>query len=456
MAHSILLPAFPILVKLLKSFYLNTRLFASVGAVAFLFALSYLYPILFAIAQATLASIGVLLLADILIVYTVREGIIARREATDKLSNGDKNPIDIYIENRYAFAARVKVIDELPFQFQMRDFAHSSSVPAGTTHCFRYMLRPVQRGEYHFGALNIFASSPLGLVVRRYRFEQDRMMPVYPSFLQMRAYELYAVSNRLTDFGIKKIRKIGHTMEFDQVRDYVLGDDVRTINWKATARHTTLMVNQYQDERSQQVFNVIDMSRSMKMPFEHLTLLDYAINTSLVLSNIAIRKQDKAGLLTFSDKMGTLLPAERRASHINKIMEVLYNQQTQFLESNYELLYANIMRKISQRSLLILYTNFETLSAMQRQLPYLRAIARHHLLVVVFFENTELRQALERPATTTEEITIKTIAEKFAYEKRQIVKEIERHGIHAILTAPQNLTVNALNKYLELKARGQI
>ena len=138
---------------------------------------------------------------------------------------------------------------------------------------------------------------------------------------------------------------------------------------------------------------------------------------------------------------------------MQKILEVLYNQKTNFLESNYELLYANIRQRITNRSLLLLYTNFETLSSLQRDLPYFRKIARDHLLVVVFFENTELRALLDAPASTTEEIYLKTIAEKFAFEKRQIVKELQRYGIHSILTTPSGLTVNTINKYLELKAR---
>lgn len=439
-----------------KSLYLNARLFVVLGATVALFALSFAVPLLFPIAQAVVIAISVALLADVLLLYRIGNGIAARREATEKLSNGDDNPIEIYVENFYGFSVRAAILDELPFQFQIRDFSAALDIPSGAERAFRYTVRPVQRGEYHFGALNVFASSPIGLIARRYRFEQDRMMPVYPSFLQMRAYELYAISNRLTDYGIKKIRRIGHTMEFDQIRTYVSGDDVRTINWKATARSATLMVNQFQDERAQQVYSLIDKGRLMKMPFEGMTLLDYAINACLVLSNIAIRKQDKAGIVTFAEKMGTLLSADKRSGHMQKILEVLYNQQTNFLEPSYDILAATIARKVTQRSLLLLFTNFETLSALERQLPYLRTLARQHLLVVLFFENTELRQVLDTPAETTEDITIKTIAEKFAYEKKLIVKELEKHGIHAILTAPKDLTVNTINKYLELKARGLV
>jgi uncharacterized protein (DUF58 family) len=211
----------------------------------------------------------------------------------------------------------------------------------------------------------------------------------------MRQYELMAISNRLTELGIKKIRRIGHNREFEQVKEYVSGDDIRTINWKATARKSSLMVNHYQDEKSQAVYSVIDKGRVMKMPFKGMSLLDYAINASLVISNIAILKEDKAGLITFSNKVGTMLTASKVHSHMQAILETLYNQKTGFLESNFDSLYVQIKRQIKGRSLILLYSNFETFSSLERQLPYLRGIAYHHVLVVIFFENTELKELLE-------------------------------------------------------------
>jgi uncharacterized protein (DUF58 family) len=281
-------------------------------------------------------------------------------------------------------------------------------------------------------------------------------VPVYPAFLQMRRYELMAISNRLTEAGIKKIRRIGHNLEFELVREYVAGDDVRTINWKATARKVQLMVNQYQDERSQNVYSLIDKSRVMEMPFQGMTLLDYAINASLVMSNIALRKSDKAGLLTFQDKVNTFLPASRSNRQLATILEVLYNQKTSFREADFSAVYSQVRSKINQRSLLLLFTNFESIYGMERQLPFLRSLARYHLLVVIFFENTELNTLISQPARSTREIYHKSIAEKFALDKKLIVKTLTQNGIHTILTSPEKLTVNTLNKYLELKARGYI
>jgi uncharacterized protein (DUF58 family) len=139
---------------------------------------------------------------------------------------------------------------------------------------------------------------------------------------------------------------------------------------------------------------------------------------------------------------------------MNLILETLYNLDTDFKESDFARLYIDIKRSITQRSLLLLYTNFETMDALHRQLPYLQAIAKNHLLVVIFFENTELKELVKQPAVSTQEIYQKTIAEKFLYEKKLIVNELNKYGIQTILTEPEQLTVNTINKYLEIKARG--
>ncbi len=272
----------------------------------------------------------------------------------------------------------------------------------------------------------------------------------------MRKYELLAISNRLTEAGVKKVRRIGQNKEFDQIRKYVPGDDHRSMNWKATARQNQLMVNQYQEEKSQQVYSLIDKGRVMKMPFAQMTLLDYAINASLVISNIAIRKQDKAGVITFSKRVDKVLKASRQNNQMNKVLEMLYREKTGFQETDYSKLVIQIKRNIPQRSLLILYTNFESMPSLERQLPYLKIIARSHLLLVVFFENTALEELLESTPKNTEDIYLKAIGEKFVHDKRQIIQELKRHGIQSILTRPENLTVNTLNKYLEIKARGML
>ena len=441
--------------RFIKHTYLDFRFFLISIILVALYILAYIYPgLLIIIKFLFFISLG-LLITDAILLFK-QKGIVASRILPEKLSNGDDNPIEITIKNSYNFITKLTLIDELPFQYQKRDFEIVTHLKPSEQKKITYTLRPLERGEYFFGNLNIYVTSPLKLISRRFQFGKDAMVPNYPSFLQLRKYMLLAFSNKIFEYGLKKIRRIGHTMEFEQIKDYVIGDDMRNINWKATAKSNKLMVNQYQDERSQPIYSVIDKGRAMKMPFDGLSLLDYAINATLVISNVALKKQDKAGMFSFSRKVHNTVVAERRPSQMNQILETLYNLDTDFVESDFSRLYIDIKRSLNQRSLLLLYTNFETLDALYRQLPYLIAIAKNHLLVVIFFENTELQKLTKKGASNTYEIFEKTIAEKFIYEKKLIVNELQKHGIQSILTPPEQLTVNTINKYLEIKARGLI
>lgn len=442
--------------RFIRSIYFRPRLYWAAAICVACLVATYSLPALLWLAKGLLLALVAAVIADILMLYLPRQALTATRLLPDKLSNGDENDITIYIENKYVFPVSVTIIDEIPEQFQKRDFEIHEHLAIIQTKSITYRLRPTKRGEYSFGALLIYLRGLIGLVERKYTFDSNAKVPVYPSFLQMRKYELMAIHHQLMDVGIKRIRKIGHTMEFEMIKNYVPGDDYRTINWRATARRAELMVNQFQDEKSQPIYSVIDKGRLMKLPFDGLSLLDYSINATLALSNIAIKKDDKAGLITFADRMSTVVPADKRKAQINLLMESLYHQKTHYLESNYELLYTTIRTKVTQRSLIILYTNFESLSSMQRNMKYFQAIAKNHILIVVFFVNTEMKTLIDKKAETLEEIYTKAIAEKFDYEKKQIVKELQQRGISAILTPPSGLTTEVINKYLEIKARGII
>ncbi len=442
------------MIKFIKSLYLSPRVFYILTLISVLFLISYWLKPLYPIAWLLVWGLIIIFLFDIVTLYTTKHGIDATRILPDKFSNSDFNAVPIRIKNKYRFTTHVEIIDEIPIQFQKRDFLKTGSITPKSVLDFEYSLRPVKRGEYVFGNLYVYTMTRIQLVKRRYSFDSEAMVKVYPSFIQMKKYDFLAIDNKLTQIGLKKIRRIGHTMEFEQIKEYVIGDDVRTINWKATAKHSNLMINQFQDEKSQPIYSVIDASRVMKMPFDGLSLLDYAVNSTLAFSNIALKKHDKVGMLSFSNTVKDFLPSSGKKTYINSISETLYNVKTQFLDADFGLLYAHIKRQINHRSLLILYTNFEHISSLKRQLPYLQALAKKHLLVVVFFQNTELDHLIEQKADDIQTIYDQTIAQQFAYDKKLMVKELQKHGIQTVLTTPENLTINTINKYLEIKARG--
>ncbi|WP_041632917.1 DUF58 domain-containing protein [Maribacter sp. HTCC2170] len=440
--------------QFLRSLYIHNTFFRYIAILSACFILSYWIPVLYPIAWVLTLVMAGLFLFDIYLLYANSKGLEANRVLPKKLSNSDFNPISVEFQSYYPFRTHISLIDELPKQFQKRDFEHRTSLLKNEERAFEYTVRPVDRGEYVFGNLNIYAASPLRIIKRRFVFQKNQMVPVYPSIIQMQQYDFLAISNNLSQFGLKKIRRIGHTQEFEQIKEYVPGDDIRTVNWKATAKQNQLMVNQYQDEKSQPIYSIIDTGRVMKMPFNGLKLLDYAINSTLAFSNVALKRNDKTGMISFSKNIESFVPAVQKVTHLNTILENLYNITTEFTDADFGLLYAQVKRKITHRSLLLLYTNFEHISALKRQLPFLLAMAKQHVLVVIFFENTELEELISSDAEDLQTIYHKTIAEKFSLEKRLMQKELQQHGIQTILTRPEQLTINTINKYLEIKARG--
>ena len=215
--------------KFIKSLYIHKQLYIYLAVVSVCFLMSYWFPVLYSLAWILITIVIVLLFIDLMFLYGPKNGIDARRLLPEKFSNSDNNPVPITINSSYNFKTFIDVIDELPMQFQKRDFSYKISLNLSETHNFEYAVRPIDRGEYYFGYLNIFASSILKIIKRRYRFQNEQMVMVYPSIIQMQKYDFLAISNSLTQIGQKKIRRIGHTSEFEQIKEYVLGDDLEQL-----------------------------------------------------------------------------------------------------------------------------------------------------------------------------------------------------------------------------------
>ena len=446
------------MIKLLfSSVFFGKRFYRFMAVIIFLFVVSYGISFFFNIAVLALALFLLAAFLDYLLLFAKQNPVAVQRILPDKLSNGDENTIQWQIKNNYPFRARLQLLDEFPEPWQIRDFGIRTRLEPDEKTSLGYIVRPKERGEFFFGDLHLFIKTPLQLIIRRKTFSAKESIRVFPGFLLLRQFEFMAHITDPGNTGYKQVRKTGHSLEFEQIREYVSGDDIRGINWKATGRTGgQLMINVYTDEKSQQVYCIIDKGRVMKMAFGGLSLLDYAVNATLAMCSVAISRQDRAGFISFGDKAGDFLPANHRSTQMAGIVQALYNLNTRFLESDFAFLHKLIKTNITQRSLLILFTNFESLTALGRQLPYLRNIAKKHLLLVVFFENTSLEALATGEARNIERLYEKVIAEKFILEKKLIVKELQRYGIAALLTAPENLSVDVVNKYLQIKARREI
>ena len=443
--------------QLLNSIFFGKWFYRLMTVIIFLFVLSYGIPFMFNMAALALILLLMTVMLDFWILFGNRNPVSVQRLLPERLSNGEENKMQWEIRNNYPFRVRVQLLDEFPEPWQIRDLSMRAVLESEEKIILDYIIRPSERGEYFFGDMHVFIKTPLQFIIRRKTIPSREAIKVFPGFLRLRQFEFMAHITDPGNAGYKQVRKTGHSLEFEQIREYVSGDDIRGINWKATGRTGgQLMINSYTDEKSQQVYCIIDKGRVMKMAFDGLSLLDYAVNATLAMCSVAISRQDRAGFISFGDKAGNYIPANHRSTQMSGILQALYNLDTRFLESDFAFLHNLIKTNITQRSLLILFTNFESLTALRRQLPYLRNISKKHLLLVVFFENTSLQKLASGEAESIERLYEKIIAEKFILEKKLIVKELQRYGIAALLTVPEKLSVDVVNKYLQIKARREI
>jgi uncharacterized protein (DUF58 family) len=440
-----------------KSFYLTSKTFIALGVCIFLFCGGLLLNFSFILGQLLLFLVFLAVLVETILLYSKAELIEFRRILPNRLSNGDQNSVELALRNLSKINLNLTIYEDLPDLLQLRTWKIDVPLPSLANQNTYYEVRPTQRGVYTwFNTYLLCRVSLLGLVARKITFESETSIGCYPSFEQFKKLPIKAMVHNYSDANNVHIRKIGQSLEFEQIKNYVIGDNYRHINWKASAKQGKQMLNQYQEERSQDIYTVIDMGRAMKMPFDQQTLLDYAINGSVALTKAILDTKDKAGLLTFSSKSCSFIAARSEYKQFGIINDKLYNLETDFLESDFERLYKFVRFRIRQRSLLIIFTNFDSINSLKRNLQYLKAIAQYHLVLVVFFENSEIVKFVSEPAVDIREIYSKTIGKHFLSQNQLILKELVKAGIQGLITQPHQLSIQTINKYIQIKRKQMI
>lgn len=429
--------------------YPGRRLVAACCVLLIAFIISFFIPIVYGFAFVGLLVGVVALLFDLISLHAYN--IEIERTMADRFDLGESNPITFSIGNRAPVPLHIEIRDESPVQFQIRDSVVTGLVASGQKQEYSYGVSPTIRGEYIFGWTHVFVESGIGLVSVRKQRKKRKKVRVYPSVTQMIKWDTLAVSNDLTRTGVHLRKKRGQSTEFDSIREYVIGDDIRHINWKASARHSNLMVNLYQDETDQDVVCVIDSGRNMKLPFSGMSLLDHAVNSTLVISNVVLKQGDNVGVYALGDEEDGTLKPTKRVGQLQRVMETLYNLKYKYRETSMQDFAILQRRHLKRRSILMLYTNFESEVSARRQLPYLRMIARNHVLIVVLFKNEEVEAIATAKYNSVVDNYQQLLARRYMEEKHRIVQELKASGIFAVLTTTGNLNSDVINSYLEVK-----
>lgn len=435
--------------------FLTLRFFLVLAALALVSVAGFYWPPCYEAAQWGVGVVALLVAAD---AVALRAGVRVRaaRRCRDRFDNAEDNDVRLRIDNLCRLPLRLTVRDELPPAFRYHDAVFALRLRGGEGKTVHYALRPTERGGYGFGHVLLFVRTPLGLLERKVKGAWPQKVKVYPAYERLAQYELAAAGTELTPHGRKPLRRAGCSTEYDQIRDYVTGDDYRTLNWKASARAGRWMVNTYTDERAQPVWCLIDKGRIMQRTRAHVTLLDYAVNAALALSYVALQRDDMAGLVTFADAIDTTVPAARRPGQLQTLLEALYAQATRYAEADYEALALHLSRTVRSRSLLVLFTDFASPDHLRRSLPSLRRLAANHCLLVIFFADEAVERLASAPADSLQSQRLRTLAADHCLSRRGLVATLRQCGIHTLLTTPGRLTVDAINKYLTLKRQGAV
>jgi uncharacterized protein (DUF58 family) len=378
------------------------------------------------------------------------------RRAGPQLAVGEREQVAIRVWNDGPQAVRVAVRDEPPPAFRAEGRRTLLPVPGRGMAEAEYCVRAPGRGAYTFPGLTARVAGPLGLAERQWRVALETPVRVYPNFRLAARMELLGRRAHLIRTGLHALRRRGEGRTFESLREYVQGDEFRHIDWKATARRQRPMVREYELERHQNVFLMVDAGRMMTAQVGESTKLDYAVNAALLMAHAAIGQSDKVGLLVFADEVQAYLPPRGGTRQIRQILEALCGVHASLVEPDYGLAFRYLAARRVQRALVPLFTDLVDARASARLLRHVAALVPRHLPLLVAIADPELeRYAGVRPAGVSA-VYRQAVARDLLAERAEALRGITARGGLALDVPPDRLNLAVVNRYLEVKRRGMI
>ncbi|MCC7369784.1 MAG: DUF58 domain-containing protein [Chloroflexi bacterium] len=382
--------------------------------------------------------------------------LTVRRQVADRLSLGAENAVTLMLENRGPRPLAFRLRDEHPFEFRANQTFHEGTVPVGDSLAVRYILVPPRRGDYRFGRVVVRYRSALGLVDRQHAYPLDRDVRVYPNLLDLRRYDLLVRRGLEMEAGTRVARRFGAGTELERLREYVPDDELRRINWKATARRGIAISNEYETERSQNVVVLLDAGRLMGAVADGLTKLDHALNAGLLLTYAAGRRGDRVSLLAYADTVKAFLPPQKGRRAFLSILETLYRLEPELTESDHARAFTYLHSRGLRRSLLVLFTDLSDPEPSRALVAHLARAARQHLVAVVTVADPSLTGPAAREPRDAQQLYEQVVAQRLLDERRHVLASLSGQGVITLDLPADRLSAQVVATYLELKARGRL
>jgi uncharacterized protein (DUF58 family) len=380
-------------------------------------------------------------------------GIEVARAIPRTCSLGVPLASEITIENRTWITLVGSVRDDLPEHFESSPTEHRLRLPPMGRMTARRKLTPGRRGAFTLEYVYLKFSSPLKLWTRHLRFNVHHQLNVYPDMKQLSDYALLARTNRLSLIGVRKTRRVGQDNEFERLRDYTRDDNYRHIDWRSTARRRKLTVRQFQNDQSQRVIFLLDCGRMMTNERGGYTLLDHALNSTLMMAYVALSQGDAVGMLCFSDTIHSYIPPHGGSSQMNRLIQAGFDQFPRLVESRYDQAFLYLSSHCKRRSLVVLATNVIDEVNAGAVVDYLGNINGQHLPLGVLLRDREMFDAADSPGGDAFQMYRAAAAADILLWRDQVLKDLEHRGVLVVDAFPEELTAPLVNQYLEVKAQ---
>jgi uncharacterized protein (DUF58 family) len=428
------------------------RFFGVLIGWALLAVLASVFPPLMTAWVGSGVALLLILLVDAIAISRIATPTIERR-ASESMALAQRCDIALRVHNpaslRAARAIEAELFDEHPDDAEVGGLpARVVVAPEGWTEA-SYAFRPLRRGHQRFGSVQLLLCSPWRLW-RQFRTAGEAMnVRVYPNFAAVTKYALLATDHRLSQLGIRQARRRGEGLEFHQLREYRSGDNLRQIDWKATSRQHKLVSREYQDERDQQVFFVIDCGRRMAACDGEVSHFDMCLNAVLLLAYVALRQGDAVGLITFSGEP-RFLPPRKGMSTLNLLLDTVFDLQPTLQTADYLRAATVVAERLRKRSLVVLVTNLRDEDGEELMVAQ-ELLRRQHLLLLANMQETSLQAMLQRQIDSMDDALAVAAAHHYMGERRRAHAAARARGALSLDVTPNAFSAELVNRYLAIK-----
>lgn len=403
--------------------------------------------------------LGALLLlaaVDLLLLPSGRGLAITRRVAAT-VGIGDTAGGVLVLESRWPRTLAVELADRFPPAVFGGIATTLVSMPPRGEAQVAFEMTGMTRGRVSLGPVGARVRSRLGLMGARFRFPLDDHVLVVPSVSGVRRFRLLALQHRLDTAGVRALRRRGEGQAFAALREYVVGDDPRHIDWKASARKAKVITREFTIERSQSVLTLIDAGRAMTQLAGAYSRFEHALSSALVLTDIAASAGDRVGTLVFDDEIRAFVPAVRSRGALQAVRDALVPVVATSREPDYAAVFRYLAAHQRKRALIVFFTDVVDVRASQAMLAHVARSAARHLALVVALRNDALVAAsVAREGARPEQLYESASAEELVLAREDALERMRRAGAMVIDVSPQAMTAAVINRYLEIKARGAL